>query len=543
MAEKTPLLKPVIRRVIRKNHCLSACLVLVIAASVIASLLPPLVLENAVNRLSSQKAVPLALALAYFCLVVLADVLESMQNAVITIFGQKVTHGIRSALCAKLDRLPAGYFHSHPSGQIVSVFTNDGDAIDVLYSNGIVSMFADALRLVAILAVIFTRSKGLGILILVALPGIFLFTRYCQKSMKKAQLENRRAVAKVSGRVPETVRCLRMIHRFHAENHMEDIYDRDIRESYKAVDRSNLFESIYSPVILITEAAITVILMIFAASGSSWRAFFGMSVGTAVAMISYIGRIFSPLENIGMEIQNIQAAAAAVRHMEEFLGEAEWNPKALPKTDKKDVTFDHVTFGYDPEKPVLRDLSFVISPGENVTFAGRTGAGKSTIFRLLTGLYEPDAGRIRLAGFCPAAIRPEERRKIYGYVEQNFASVPGTVRDQITLFDPEITEDAVRKAVQLSGLTETIRELPHGLDTPMSGTLFSNGQLQLLAIARAVVSDPEILLLDEITAGLDAATEARIIRALRVSSEGRTVISISHRLSEGIGDTHIIEIG
>lgn len=541
MMKKNDEMNVFIKAMLSRNRKLVNLLILIIAGSVITSLIPPLVLEKAVNRLSSHQPVSFLLALSYFLFIVLADMLESLQNACITIFGQKMTHSIRSALCNKLSRLPAQYFHTHKAGEIESVFTNDGDTIDVLYSDGIISMIADCFKLIAILAVIFTRSIGLGLLLTAVTPFLYLFTRWCQKKMNKAQLKNRRAIARVNSHVPETIRCIRMIHGFHAQKYMEDTYDAYIQESYQATDQGNIIDSIYSPVILITQAVVTAIMMIFAARGHAFRAFFGLSVGSAVAMIAYVGKIFSPLENIGMEIQNIQAASAAIQHIRTFLQEPEWNPSETEPVHDDAIHFDHVTFGYEPSEPVLKNLSFAIQSGENVTFAGRTGAGKSTIFRLLTGLYAPDQGNISLAGRCPAAMTPQERRKIYGLVTQQFNAVPGTVRDQITLYDT-YTEEEIDEALTLSDLKDVIASLPQGLDTPMNEKLFSKGQLQLLAIARAVVSHPSILLLDEVTASLDAETEARVINALRASSKGRTVISISHRLSQSIGTTRIIEI-
>jgi ATP-binding cassette subfamily B multidrug efflux pump len=540
--KRNSAIKAALQNVVRRHKKLTFGLALAIAASVLTALIPPLVLEKAVNRLAARHAIPFALAIGYFAFVVIADLAESLQDAAVTVFGQKLTHGIRSLLVQKLSRLPADYFFTHSAGETVSIFTNDGDAIDVLYSDGVISMIADCLKLVAILAVVFTRSKGLGLLLLVATPLLYLFTRWCQRRTRAAQLDNRRAIAKVNRHVPETLSCLRMIRTFHAERFMEKTYDRHIEESYAAVDRSNLIDSIYSPVVLITQAAVVAVMMVCAARGRAYRAFFGMSVGSAVAMIAYVGQIFAPLENIGMEIQNIQAAAAAVAHIDEFLNAPEWAPKALPPADNGDTVFDGVTFGYDPDQPVLQNLSFTVHPGERATFVGRTGAGKSTVFHLLAGLYTPQRGRIFLGGACPAALKPEDRRTLYGYVPQQFEAVPGTVRDQITLFDPAFDDTAVHQALTLAQLDETVNALPEGLDTPMSPALFSKGQLQLLAIARAVVSDPEILLFDEITANLDTVTEARIDAALNAATEGRTVLSISHRLSQVSQKGRIIKI-
>ena len=193
-----------------------------------------------------------------------------------------------------------------------------------------------------------------------------------------------------------------------------------------------------------------------------------------------------------------------------------------------------MTFGYG-DHPVLADLSFTVKAGEQVTLVGRTGAGKSTVFRLLLGLYQPEKGSITIGNTDVSQISDRARRSCIGCVEQHFARVPGTVLDQITLGDPRITREMAQKAAQLAGLDAAIRSFPSGYDTPCSDGMFSQGEWQLLSIARAAAADPAILLLDEITANLDAETEAQVLDAFRRASAGRTVLSISHRVYETFG--------
>lgn len=205
-----------------------------------------------------------------------------------------------------------------------------------------------------------------------------------------------------------------------------------------------------------------------------------------------------------------------------------------------DVELSHVTFGYD-QRTVLSDLSFTVKAGEQVTLVGRTGAGKSTVFRLLLGLYHPREGSLTIGGVDVSQIPDQERRKCIGCVEQHFSRVPGTVLEQITLSDPQITREMAETAAKLAGLDTVIRSFPQGYDTPCTDSMFSQGEWQLLSIARAAAADPGVLLLDEITANLDADTEARVMEALRRASEGRTVLSISHRIYESLGG-RVIEI-
>lgn len=544
MTDNSPFMKS-IKKSVKRNPGSAVVMCLCVIGAVVTAMLPPLILERGVNLIATGRDIPFALAAAYFGMIVLADILESAQGASIVLFGQKLTHGLRSDLCRKLNRLGAGYFTSHESGRITSIFVNDADTIDALYSNGIVSMIADLFKIISILVIIFAKSPGLGILLLFVTPFLFWMTRIFQKNTLSAQLDNRIAVAKVNNHIPETLHNIRMIHVFRKERYMEEKYDEYISESYHAVNRSNFYDSIYSPIILLTQAVMIAVMMIGAAQGSSMQQFFGMNVGSAVAVISYVGKIFAPLESIGMEIQSIQSAMAGVKNINEFLKEEELSESdkcILPDKYHQDIVFQNVTFGYKPEMPVFSEYSFTISEGENVTFVGRTGAGKSTIFRLLTGLYTPQSGQIKVAGIDPTVLAPADRRKLFGIVEQKFHIVPGNVRDQITLYDSEISDQMVEDALSSVQMLDVIGNLKDGLDTTMHSDLFSQGQLQLLAIARAMVTSPSILLLDEITANLDSNTETQVLEAIKKAAESRTVLSISHRYSNILKNERIIQM-
>lgn len=544
MTDNSPFMKS-IKKSVKRNPGSAVVMCLCVIGAVVTAMLPPLILERGVNLIATGREIPFALAAAYFGMIVLADILESAQGASIVLFGQKLTHGLRSDLCRKLNRLGAGYFTSHESGRITSIFVNDADTIDALYSNGIVSMIADLFKIISILVIIFAKSPGLGTLLLCVTPFLFWMTRIFQKNTLSAQLDNRIAVAKVNNHIPETLHNIRMIHVFQKERYMEEKYDEYISESYHAVNRSNFYDSIYSPIILLTQAVMIAVMMIGAAQGSSMQQFFGMNVGSAVAVISYVGKIFAPLESIGMEIQSIQSAMAGVKNINAFLKEEELSKSdkcILPDKYHQDIVFQNVTFGYKPERSVFSEYSFTISEGENVTFVGRTGAGKSTIFRLLTGLYTPQSGQIKVAGIDPTVLAPADRRKLFGMVEQKFHIVPGNVRDQITLYDSEISDQMVEDALSSVQMLDVVRNLKDGLDTTMHSDLFSQGQLQLLAIARAMVTSPSILLLDEITANLDSNTETQVLEAIKKAAESRTVLSISHRYSNVLKNERIIQV-
>ena len=485
-------------------------------------------------------------------------------------------------------------------------------------------MFADVCRIVSILVVIWFKNRGLSMILLILLPFLLVFTRYVQKNMLISQLQNRKAVSRASGHVPETLCNIRTIHCLSKESYMERKYDEYIGDSYRAMERTNFYDAVYSPVVLILNAIVVACVMLLSASGSPRvLTLFGMSAGTAVAVMNYISQIFTPVESLGMEIQTIQSAVAGIRRIDEFfsleelpereellereelpekeelpaieelsekeelpkreelsgkeellereelpsmedlsgkeelpkreelpeleeLSKKEWIPEGnrFPEQRKENgeafVEFRDVTFGYD-ERKILKQLSFQVKQGERVTLMGRTGAGKSTILKLLLGLYEPQEGEVRIQGIAASNIPDGDKRRIFGYVEQSFHMVPGSVKDQITLFDPVITDQAVKNVASLTGLQDTIEALPDGYDTICTPELFSQGQWQLLSIARAAVASPRLLLLDEITANLDAETEKEVLQALKRVSGERTVISISHRTSAEMG--RVIPIG
>ena len=525
-----------VRMAAASHRLLTVGTVLCVAASVAASLLPPLLLARVIDHLTAGLPLSFLAVLLYFGSLALEGVLTSAQESLLVLFGQRMTHALRSEMSRKLSRLPAGTLAEQNPGEVAARFSGDVDTVEALFTSGIISMAADACRIVSIMGVIAVKNTGLALILLLVLPLLAVFTRYVQKRMLAAQLDNRRAVAAVSGQVPETLHNIRTIRALGLEDYMERRYDRCIGDSYAAMERTNFYDAVYSPVVLLLNAVVVGIVMLLSASGNAQLlTLFGMSVGTSVAVINYISRIFAPIESLGMEIQTIQSAMAGVRRIDAFLDQPERTiPPARREAARGDVEFAHVTFGYG-ERHVLKDFSMTVKQGEQVTLVGRTGAGKSTVFKLLLGLYQPEAGTVTIGGVKVGDITDRERRTCIGCVEQHFSRVPGTVLEQITLGDPQITGEMARAAAALAGIDAAIRALPEGYDTVCTEGIFSQGEWQLLSIARAAAADPAVLLLDEITANLDAETEARVLEALRRASAGRTVLSVSHRVYENLG--------
>ena len=565
-----------------RGRCLAVLLLIALTAGL--AQLPPLLLGHFVDTLTAGTPL-LGLGLAWLPLSLLADLMESGQNSAIVALGQHLMYVLRHHMTTKLTRLPTGYYTTHPAGETSSRLLNDVDAVNVLFTGGIVNLLASALRLVLTLGIIYWVNAALGLLLTCVLPLLYLFTRACQRRVHQAQLAQRSAIDTVFTALHETVQDLPLIRQLGAERFLYRRYAGAITRSYRATEQTNFFDSVYSPLIKTLTAALIAVMMVLAA-GESTRAAFGLSVGQTVAMMAYIISLFAPLEALGMEIQHIQTATAALSRVHAFLALPESPvtspaqaavplesntglmsaapvPATAPEpaggsdapnnstgTTTPACEFRDVSFHYADGEPVLTHFDLIVQPGEHVIIRGRTGAGKTTLFRLLTGLYAPTQGEVRISGQLAAQIAPDQRRQLFGIVEQDCPRVAGTLRDQLTLAqgETELAATSVsRKAgktdaaaasplpdsdlwalLDVTGLTRAVRDLPQGLDTPIVDVTFSMGQWQLLALARALAGDPPLLLLDEFTAHLDAATAQSVLQTLERVAARRTIIAIAH---------------
>lgn len=532
----------------KKNAGLFCALAAVVAGLVAASLLPPWILKwiidaNLVPRVPDGLG---SLAAIYLSAIVLIGVFDFLKEAILATLGQKITREIRKGMMEKMIRLPAIYFSRNDSGAVMSRFTNDVDTVNAMFSGGIVGMAVDSFKIIGIYVSIFLFSGRLGLMSLFLLPVIALITRFFQRRMLAAQTENRVQTGRLNTHLSESIRNVRMIKVFGKEAFMEKRYEGILDDNYATISRINFFDAIFPPVIQILRALVIVLVVVFA---SARLHFLGITAGMIAATIELISGLFVPVENIGMEFQNIQGAVSGIARVNEFAREGEDSKKdpsiraidIVPDRAKASISFQGLCFGYDGSGEVLSDVSLDIKPLDKVTFTGRTGVGKTTLFRLVMGLLEPTSGKITINGIDVCRIPNSEKKHLFGYVDQNFFLIRGTVADQITLRDPSIHRDAVERAIAFVGMDDYVRKLPEGFDTPVNGdNLFSQGQKQLLSIARALVTDPPILLLDEMTANLDSITEERIVRILRKAGEKRTILSISHRPSSMIASDLVV---
>lgn len=542
------LIKKSMIKVIKNNIGISILLVFSICGVVLTSLIPPQILKYIIdNNLVPKNFNKLfILAVAYIIILLFIAIFDFIKEAVLTVLGQKITKEIRSEMMKKLQKINASFFSSNGSGTIVSRFTNDVDAINSLFTSGIIGMMVDCFKIIGIVVSIWMFSSKLGVIILILLPIIYGITRLFQKRMLKAHIENRILVGRVNNHISESLKNVQMIKSYSKENYMEKNYTKQLFDNYKTIERVNFYDSIFSPIIQLIRATVIGFIVVLS---SKQLNYLGISLGMVAASIELISNLFAPIENLGMELQNIQKALSGIRRVDDFYGEAEDDFKKnelriehiIPIDREVILSFNDITFQYEDGNNVIQNINLNLKSNEKVTFVGRTGVGKTTLFKLIMGLLKPSEGNITINHIDVYQIPNSEKRKIFGYVDQSFHIIQGTVAEQISLQDNNITKKQIENVLDFVGLTDYIATLENGIDTQVtSDTLFSQGQKQLLAIARAIVTDPPILLLDEITANLDSITEEKIVSVLQKASQAHTILSISHRLSSMIASDTVV---
>ncbi|MFR1708737.1 MAG: ABC transporter ATP-binding protein [Clostridium sp.] len=547
---KDKLVGKSIKKVFKSNIIFCAILVLVIIGVVIVSLVPPQLLKVIIDKYLVNKVTVglLNIAIIYLVVLIFIGILDVIKEAFLVVLGQKITKEIRKEMMFKLEKVNSMYFSNNDSGEVVSLFTNDVDTINSLFTNGIIGMIIDCFKVIGILASIWIFNTYLGLATLILIPIIYFITRGFQKLMLKAQLKNRVLVGKVNNHISESLKNITMIKAYSKEKYMEDKYVEYLKDNFKTVEEINYFDSVYSPIIQLIRAIVISIIVILSSSKFNYL---GISLGMVAASIDLISNLFSPIENLGMELQDIQKAISGIKRVNKFYEEKEEEEKnkelkkeiLISNPTQISIRFNNVSFGYTEEIKVLEDISFEVLSGEKITVVGRTGVGKSTLFKLLLGLIKPGIGDITINGVDVYSIPNKEKRKIFGYVSQGFTFIKGNIEEQVTLQDKNIPHNKVEEVMKLVGLHDYVLTLEKGYETMVEhDKLFSQGQKQLLAIARAIVTNPPILLLDEITANLDSITEEKVVSVLQEVSTSRTILSISHRLSSIVACDKIVRI-
>jgi len=536
---------------------LFALLLLTTIGSMIAVLAPPLLLRQILDahlKVGLSDGL-LRLALLYLGALILSSSLGFAQSMITTTIGQNVLLDLRLLMARHLSRLPMHYYNTTPVGETMSRLTSDVEAVDALFSSGLINAIVNLFRVVGIVVAMVAISPLMCALTLASTPIVFVLANFFRRGIYRSQLGVRRSVGAINVFLQETFAGMRTLKAFGQEEQIKDHFEGPLQGNLEARNREAVYVAWFPCVLQVVRAiAIAIVASVGARVGAT--AATGLTVGGLAAFIDLMGRLFAPIEALAQQFQTIQQAMAGLYRIAELLqmppeehGEMQQietlRGAALPDLALYDemVTVEGVVFRYHADQPVLRGVDLAVPRGSKTALVGRTGAGKTTLLNLIAGLYRPEAGRISICGYDPHSLDPASRRKLIGVVPQTVHVFEGTICENITLRDETIPVQAVIEAAQRVGLHETIAGMPEGYETRLGvadGAL-SYGQTQLLALARAIVTDPPVLLLDEPTSGLDAVTERAVYDAFRAAGESRTILTISHRLS-GVLDAEVVDI-
>lgn len=531
------------------------CLLMMLCA--LAELLPPFALRYLIDSILlpgvEYHFSSFIFAVVFYVLsYIFISLFTILENLVIDSFGQKLIHELRYKMMKKSTRMKYSYFTHHGKGEMTSKIIDDVNAIETLFASGLVTLIISVFKVLGILISVYLFSWVLGLFLTVILPLLFYITRSFQKQMLKNQIRNRKAINKLNNHLSETKENILTIHNLSAETYREKGFISLLQDSYQSRKNSALFDSVFSPIVQMIRAVLIAVvsLLVFYSQEGNSPLLLGITVGTFAASLSLISNVFKPVEAIGLQLQEMQEGLSGVKRVEEYLSEDEIpdtdeNIKAEALLQQDDIIhIQAMTYHYeDGEEKIFSAADLVLKKKEKVTIIGRTGAGKTTLFRLLLGILIPTDGHVYIGGKDSYLIPNKEKSRIFGYVEQGFSSIDGTIMDQITLKDTSLTLEKVKECMKKVYLDDYVEnEIKDGYQAEFKENLFSRGQLQLLSLARALVHDPEILLFDEISANLDSETEKKILEALSSASADKTVISISHRLSDQLGFDKTIEV-
>lgn len=552
----------------RRTQLLIIVGLVIISASL--ELVPPLVLRSVVDDhlLIGQTEGLVWLATIFLLSTAAVEGTRASVGYLTSVAAQGTLHDLRVRLFAHLQSLPIPWFDRTPLGEAIAHCTSDIEAIQTLFTSGVASVVIDMARVVTIAAALAILSPPLAGLALITVPPLLILTRRLQREVREAERANRIAVGQQGAQLQETLVGAETVQTFGRQPAFVHRLRLTLAETLVASNRSTVCSAIYGPnVAMIAALAAAGLLWIGSRGGlAAWD----ISLGTLTAFVLLLQRAYAPLAALGEQWQTVQGALAGVERVFAVLaepsdpvgsatapivpigptapttagtpapvdtGQAGSAPVMLPGLAAGELV--DVTFGYAPGNPILHHVSIAIQPGEHVALVGRTGAGKSSALSLLGGLYEPWEGRVAVLGQNPRDLAPSERRRLFGVVPQTALLFNGTVFENVALFDPEVTQEMVERSVALAGATAFVEGLPHGFDTLLAGVgggrgmRLSAGQTALLALARAIVLDPPLIVLDEATAAIDAATEATLAAALRGGVVGRSrgLLTVAHRLA------------
>lgn len=530
--------------VLRKKILLVILLVLSIAASMALQLTPAFIIRQIIDQ-NFEKGILQGvwqLAVLYLLVTSGSNVVEFLKVAFTTLLGQGILMDIRAKMSRRLAELPINYYVKTPTGDTMSRLTTDVDAINSLFSAGIINVITDLFKIGGLLVALYAIAPQLIWVEFAVLPIVYIAANFFRKRIFTVQKTVRLRISAIYTFIQEWISGIRTVKAYSAEKTGGKKFQTLLGDLLVSVNKISAYDS-WFPCVMQTLRAVVIAVALWLCAKNGTDLSLGLSIGTLAAVTDLIGKLFAPIEALATEFQTIQQSMAGIARVNDFFAEPVEHRCCIEQTpDESGVAIEGLCFSYG-DYEVLKTINLNIANGEKAVFIGRSGAGKTTLMNIVSGLYAPHSGSVRVCGVDPYALPPEERRRLIGIVPQMPQIFDGTVSENITLGDKTITREQTQQAAKTVGIHELILQLPQGYETVIGEgeAGLSSGETQLLSIARAIAANPRVLLLDEPTSGMDAQTEARIFAAIRETSKGRTIMSISHRLS-GIIDADTVHI-
>lgn len=520
----------------KKHWLLTGIGVIIIALDIAFTLLPPFLMRKIVDEIipNSDLAVLLTYSIFYMLSYTLLGVSEFLKKLILISLSQGICTEIRKNLLKKVNVMPYEELSKYDTGTLESYFNNDVNTINTLVSDGIISMCIDMVKMIGVLISLFAFKVSIGWLVLALMPFLFGFILFVRKKMYKAMLKTKEMEASVNQQTLETVDNLEAIQTYASYEYTENQFEKTLIEHFKARNVSMFYGALFPPVMIFTRYVLVMSIMMVS---YNYPSVFSISVGSFLAISDLIVDLFSPMENIGNELQTLQNSQASIHRISLFLKTPnDMKKDQTAKEEKPVLRYENISYSYAAaDGKVISDFSLTLNPGDKLTLKGASGVGKSTLFKLGYGLLKPQEGKVTVNGIETYELTEESRQKLFGIVYQDSFFSQGTIKEEICLGEASsFSDEDVFNVLNQVGLNR-IKDI----NVPLNVKDYSSGELSLFNIARVLLKKTPIIFLDEMNAKIDPQTAKNIIELLNKYAQESTILSITHYGTQLIGSKEL----